>query len=262
MEFETLLLAVDEAAARATITINRPDSLNALNSTVFAEMGEALDHLAGQPAVRVIVLKGAGEKSFVAGADIKEMADMSRAAAETRSWHGMRLYDQMRRQPQPLVASVQGYALCGGMLIAVACDVRVASEKAQFGYPEIKLGIFPGTGGTVLVDRLLGAATARAICLLGDRFSAERAYQLGIVNRLVAHEELESATAEVAATLAGYSPVAIRELKRALNASLEMDFEAARALEIEAYGRAFESKDRREGMAAFVEKRPPVFRGR
>ncbi len=260
MDFETLLIDIDGACA--TITINRPDRLNAVNTLVFTEMGRALDGLAENAEVRIIVLKGAGERAFVAGADIKEMADMTRAEAETRSWHGMRLYDKMRRQPQPLVASIQGYALGGGMLIAVACDVRVASERAEFGYPEIRLGVFPGTGGTILVDRLLGAATARAICLLGDRFPAERAYQLGIVNRLVAHGELEAATAEVAETLAGYSPIAIRELKRALNASLEMDFEAARAVEIEAYGRCFDSEDRREGMAAFIEKRQPVFQGR
>lgn len=260
MNWETLLY--EPKGRVGTITINRPEHLNALNTTVFAEMSALLTEIAADPEIRVIVLKGAGEKSFVAGADIKEMVDMSREQAESRSWTGMRLYDQMRRMPQPLVASIQGYALGGGMLIAMACDVRVASTAATFGYPEIKLGIFPGTGGTVLIDRLIGPATARAICLLGDRFPAERAYQLGLVNRLAEPAELETETAAVVDTLAGYSPVAIRELKNALNASLELDFASAREREIEAYGRAFDSEDRKEGTRAFVEKRPPDFTGR
>lgn len=187
---------------------------------------------------------------------------MSRAEAEARSWQGMRLYDRIRHQPQPVMARIHGYALGGGMLLAMACDVRVAAESARFGYPEIRLGIFPGTGGTILIDRLIGPAAARAICLLGDHFPAERAYQLGLVNRLVEPDDLLAETDAVAATLAGYSPVAMRELKNALNASLELDFSAAREIEIEAYGRAFESEDRVEGTTAFVEKRRPDFKGR
>ncbi|WP_416896556.1 MAG: enoyl-CoA hydratase/isomerase family protein [Minwuia sp.] len=260
MAWQTLLY--DRDGHVGTVTVNRPDALNALNTTVFAELSELFSEIAVDPDVRVIVLKGAGEKSFVAGADIKEMTGMTRQQAEARSWTGMRLYDQMRRMPQPLVASIQGYALGGGMLIAMACDIRVASTAATFGYPEIRLGIFPGTGGTVLIDRLIGPAAARAICLLGDRFPAERAYQLGLVNRLVEPGLLVAETADVAATLAGYSPVAIRELKSVLNASLELDFATAREVEIDAYGRAFESEDRVEGTTAFVEKRKPDFKGR
>jgi enoyl-CoA hydratase len=260
MGFETILFKTDGPIA--TITINRPDALNALNSTVFAELYEQFDRIAQDAEIRVVVLQGAGEKSFVAGADIREMAGMSRTQAEARSWNGMRLYDRMRRLPQPIVASIQGYALGGGMLIALACDIRIASTNASFGYPEIKLGIFPGTGGTVLLDRLLGAAASRAICILGERLSAERAWQLGIVTKLVPPGELAAATQDAAATIAGYSPVALRELKRALNASLELDFASAREIEIEAYGAAFDSQDRQEGMNAFLEKRPPRFIGK
>jgi enoyl-CoA hydratase len=259
MGFATILFETDGPVA--TVTVNRPEALNALNSTVFAELYELLDRIAQDAEIRVVVLKGGGEKAFVAGADIREMAGMSRAQAEVRSWNGMRLYDRMRRLPQPIIASIQGYALGGGMLIALACDVRIASTAASFGYPEIKLGIFPGTGGTVLIDRLLGAAASRAICILGERLSAERAYQLGIVSKLVAPGELAAATQDAAATVAGYSPLALRELKRALNASLELDFASAREIEIEAYGAAFDSHDRREGMNAFLEKRPPRFTG-
>ncbi len=260
MTYETLLVETDGPVR--TITIDRPEVLNALSAEVLAELEAVVDETATAAEVRVVVLKGAGERSFVAGADLKEMAGLSPDQAETRTRDGMRLYDKLRQLPQPLVASIQGYALGGGLLLALACDIRVASTRASFGYPEIKRGIFPGMGGTVLIDRLLGAATARAICLLGEPFSAERAYQLGIVNRLVEPEELAAATAEVAATLAGYSPVALRELKRALNASLERDFEAARAEENAAYLRCFTSEDRKEGVAAFVEKRQPVFQGR
>ena len=259
MAYETLL--VDTQGPVRSITINRPEALNALSAKVFEELGAALDETAGNASVRVVVLKGSGEKAFVAGADIKEMVEMSRAEAEARSWNGMALYDKMRRMPQALVASIQGYALGGGMLIAIACDIRVASVRASFGYPEIKLGLFPATGGTILLDRLIGAASARALCLLGDRIPAERAYQLGIVNRLVSHEDLATETAAVAATLASYSPLAVRELKQALNASLERDFESARAAEVAAYGRCFQSRDRLEGTRAFVEKRLPVFTG-
>ncbi|MDP6706243.1 MAG: enoyl-CoA hydratase-related protein [Alphaproteobacteria bacterium] len=260
MSYQTLLVETDGPVR--TVTINRPEVLNALSSEVFAELQAVMDETAETNGVRVVVLKGAGEKAFVAGADLKQMNEMDRATAETRGWNGMRFHDTMRRMPQPLVASIQGYALGGGMLIALACDIRVASTKATFGYPEIKRGIFPGMGGTVLLDRLLGPATARAICLLGDHFSAERAYQLGIVNRLTEPDELEAATADLVSTLAGYSPVALRELKNALNASMERDFEAARAEEIAAHGRCFASEDRKEGVAAFVEKRAPNFTGR
>jgi enoyl-CoA hydratase len=260
MDFDTLLLLEQDAVA--TITVNRPASLNALNAQMFADLKAAFAELAGREDIRAIVIRGAGERAFVAGADIKEMADMEAAAAEQRSWNGMQLYDQIRHQPQPVIASVHGYALGGGMLLAMACDVRIAADSATFGYPEIKLGIFPGTGGTVLIDRLIGPGTARAICLTGEHFSAERAYQLGIVTHLVAAADLGAETARLSALLASYSPVALRELKNALNASMEQDFEAARAAEVAAYGRNFGSQDRLEGTRAFVEKRAPNFTGR
>jgi enoyl-CoA hydratase len=258
--YETLLVA-DDGPVR-TITIDRPKALNALNARVFAELNDVLAATEREAAIRVVVLKGAGEKSFVAGADIKEFAALTPETAEIRTWKGMHLYDRMRRLPQPLIASIHGYALGGGMLIALACDLRVASETAEFGYPEIRLGIFPGTGGTVLFDRLIGHANARALCLTGERFAARRAYELGIVTHLVAREALAAKTAELAALLASYSPIAIRNLKQVLNASLEHDFEAARAVEAAAYRDCFEHEDVREGVAAFVEKRPPRFEGR
>ena len=260
MAYENIIVETRDAVG--LITLNRPKALNALNRQVFTDLAACLEALAGREEVRVVVITGAGERAFVAGADIKEMEDMSRAEAEARSWQGMRLYDRIRHQPQPVMARIHGYALGGGMLLAMACDVRVAAESARFGYPEIRLGIFPGTGGTVLIDRLFGAGTARAICLTGEHFAARRAYELGIVTHLVEDDGLDAETARLSSMLAGYSPVAVRELKSVLNASLELDFEAARAAEIAAYGRCFDSEDRREGMRAFSEKRPPRFRGR
>ncbi len=254
-------LELSHADGIATLTMNRPEVLNAVSSTVFAELRQAFEAIAADGEVRVVVLQGRG-RAFVAGADIKEMADMDRQAAEARSWNGMRVYDQIRHLPQPVIASVGGYALGAGMLLALACDMRVAAEGAEFGYPEIRLGIFPATGGTILLERLLGSATARYLCLSGVRFPARRAYELGIVNELVADDELAARTAELATTIAGYSPLALRELKGVLNASLERDFAGAREYEIEAYGRCFDSDDRREGMRAFLDKRPPRFTGR
>jgi len=260
MRYDTLAISRDGAVT--TVTIDRPEALNALNQQVFTDLADCFDRLAADQDTRVIVLRGAGERAFVAGADIKEMVDMSAAAAVARSWQGMLLYDRIRHQPQPVIASVQGYALGGGMLLAMACDIRIAADSAEFGYPEIGLGIFPGTGGTVLIDRLIGPGTARAICLTGERFPAARAYQLGIVTHLVADEALAAETGRLAELVAGYSPVALRELKAVLNASLELDFETARRTELAAYGRTFASADRVEGMRAFIDKRPPRFEGR
>lgn len=260
MSYQTLRIERPEPGVDL-VTIDRPEALNALNDTVFEEFGHYLAGVESDPEVRAIVLTGAGDKAFVAGADIKQMVTMTPVEAKARSWRGMQLYDRMRRQPQPLVAMINGYALGGGMLIAMACDVRIACRSAQFGYPEIRLGIFPGTGGTVLIDRLIGPGTARAICLLGERFSAERALALGLANEVVADADLRAVAFEKARLLAGYSPVAIREMKRVLNASVEQDFSAAREVELEAYERVFASEDRTEGVTAFVEKRPPSFTG-
>ena len=260
MRFETLNLKIDGAVA--TIEVDRPDSLNALNTMVTDEILQALDVAEGTSGVRVVVVTGAGEKAFVAGADIREMLDMDPAAGESVCRRGMPVYDRLRHSPLPVLASINGYALGGGMLLAMACDIRIAADSAVFGYPEIRLGVFPGNGGTILIDRLIGPAAARAICLLGEHFPAERAYQLGLVAKVVPKADLAAETAAMAGVLAGYSPVAIRELKAALNASMEQDFQTARDVERQAWGRCFASADRIEGMSAFVEKRPPKFVGR
>ncbi len=260
MNHETLIISIKKAIC--TVTVNRPQSLNAINTTLFRELEEVLKALDRDKAVRVVVIQGAGERAFAAGADVKEMLDMRGDEAEVRTWRGMGVYDRMRRLSRPIVASIKGYALGGGMLLALACDIRIAAETALFGYPEIKLGLFPGTGGTVLLDRLIGPAAARGLCLTGEQIPAQRAYELGIVNRVVPEAELSRVTRETAQTLASYSPTAVAELKHILNTSLERDFESARAEEVKAYGRCVASEDGQEGIRAFIQKRPPRFRGR
>jgi enoyl-CoA hydratase len=255
-------LDVSIADGIATVAINRPQVLNALSAQVFADLHEVTTRLRDDPAVRVVVITGRGDKAFVAGADIKEFEALDASRAIARTTDGMRVYDNLRHLPQPVVAAINGYALGGGMLLAMACDIRIAADTAEFGYPEIRLGIFPATGGTVLLDRLIGPAAARAICLLGERFSAQRAYELGLVTKVVPKAELATEVRRVCEVLAGYSPVALKGLKGVLNASLEDGFEAARDAETRAYAELFRHGDVREGARAFIEKRPPRFSDR
>ena len=259
MHLETLKLDRDDAVL--TVTIDRPAALNALNAQVWTDLETVLAATRDDAAVRALVLRGAGERAFVAGSDIKEMLGMTAEQAMRRSWQGMHLYDAMRHHPKPILAAINGYALGGGMLLAMAWDVRIAADTATFGYPEIRLGLFPGTGGTVLLERLLPAA-ARAICLTGEHFTAERAFQLGLVHRLAPAAELMADAMATARLMAGYSPVAVAELKRALNAAQERDWDSARAEEVAAYGRTFASEDKDEGVRAFIEKRRASFVGR
>lgn len=260
MAYPTLDVSIADGIA--TVTVNRPAVLNALSSQVFADLHAVTARLRDDMSVRVVVITGAGDKAFVAGADIKEFEGLDPARAIARSTDGMRVYDNLRRLPQPVVAAINGYALGGGMLLAMACDIRIAADSAEFGYPEIRLGVFPATGGTVLLNRLIGPAAARAICLLGERFSAQRAYELGLVTKVVPKSALAAEVRRVCDVLSGYSPVALRELKAVLNASLEDGFDAAREIETRAYAELFRHGDVKEGARAFLEKRPPRFAAR
>ncbi len=260
MSYETIELVLDGPIA--TATVNRPKQLNALSSQVYRDLIAVVDRLEADMTARALVIRGAGEKAFVAGADIKEMREIDGGSRDERNLLGRDCFDRIRCSRLPVVASIHGYALGGGMLLAMNCDIRIAADTATFGYPEIGLGIIPGTGGTVLIDRLIGPGAARAICLLGEHFSAAEALRLNIVNTVVPLARLETETHRIASRLAGFSPVALRELKRVLNASMEADFETARQTEIDAQAACFASEDRIEGMQAFIEKRPPRFQGR
>ncbi len=260
MQLETVKLTRDGAIA--TAMIDRPEVLNALNSQVYLDLIAVVDELEADREARVLVITGGGDRAFVAGADIKEMSAMGGDGPGDRNQLGRDAFDRLRASRLPVIASIDGYALGGGMLLAMNCDIRIAARSATFGYPEIRLGIIPGTGGSVLIDRLIGPGAARAVCLLGEHFSADEAARIGIINKVVAKADLVGETHRLASLLASYSPLAVAEMKRVLNASMEGDFHHAREVEVSAQAACFASADRQEGMRAFIEKRPAVFRGK
>jgi enoyl-CoA hydratase len=257
--FETLLLNVDGGVA--VLTINRPDKRNALNAATRSELVAALDRIRDDPAVRVLVITGAGDRAFVAGADIAEFAE--RTPLEQRAaMEGRRVFDEIASLPKPTIAMVNGFALGGGCELAMACDLRVASRSARFGQPEIRLGLIPGGGGTQRLPRLVGAGAALRMILSGEPVDAEEAFRIGLVDVLVDAGELRARTMDIAGTMAAYSPVALRLAKEAVAAAWETPLGAGLALERELFITAFASDDRREGVRAFMDKRAPDFSGR
>ena len=256
--FETLLLGVVEHVA--TITINRPDKRNALNATVRREIVAALDALRDDGEIRTVVFTGAGEKAFVAGADIAEFAE--RTAIEQRvAMEGRRVFDEVAAYPMPTIAMINGFALGGGCELALACDLRVAARSAKLGQPEIRLGLLPGGGGTQRLPRLVGTGRALRLVLTGELIDAAEAERIGLVDLVVDDADLTDRTMALARTIAGYSPVALRLAKAAVRAAEEMPLTAGLALERELFVTAFGSEDRKEGVSAFLEKRAPAFRG-
>jgi enoyl-CoA hydratase len=259
MSFETLLLEVADNVA--TITINRPDKRNALNAAVRHEIVDALDQLHADDTARVVIITGAGDKAFVAGADIGEFAE--RTPVEQReAMQGRRVFDEVAACPKPTIAMINGFALGGGCELAIACDIRVAARSARFGQPEVRLGLIPGGGGTQRLPRLVGAGRALRLILTGDLIDAEEAYRIGLVDVLVDDAELHTRTQELARSMAAHSPVALRLAKDAVAGALETPLSAGLALERELFITAFASDDRREGVSAFLEKRSPNFTGR
>jgi enoyl-CoA hydratase len=257
--FETLLVAVADGVA--TITINRPDKRNALSNAVRSDLISALDALRANDDVRVIVLTGAGEKAFIAGADINEFAQ--RTPIEQRDvMADRRIFDELANCPRPTIAMINGFALGGGCEVAMACDIRVAAESARFGQPEIKLGIIPGGGGTQRLPRLVGSGNALRMILTGDLIDAREAERIGLVDMVVPDSELAARVAAMAAAMASHSPVALRLAKAGVRAAFEMPLAAGLEFERELFVTAFGSEDKREGVAAFLEKRSPTFRGR
>jgi enoyl-CoA hydratase len=257
---DVVLLEVDGAIA--TITVNRPDKLNALDASVIAGLHEAVDRLAGQPEVRCAILTGAGEKAFVAGADIASMRSMSVDEARAFAQKGHALGAALEALPIPVIAAVHGFALGGGCELALACDFIHASEKARFGQPEVKLGVIPGFGGTQRLARRVGIARARELVYSGAMISAADALAMGLVNAVHPHDALMKDVRALAATIATNGPFAIAEAKRAFREGEERPLAEANAIEVEAFARCFSSADQREGMAAFLEKRRPRYTGR
>lgn len=257
--YETI--QIEKRGAVAVLTINRPEKLNALNSKVHAEGIEALKELRHDDATRVLVIKGAGEKSFVAGADISEFAGQT-AVTERNLFNEPTLFNSIDNFPKPVIAMIGGFCLGGGCELALACDIRLASEKARFGQPEINLGIIPGGGGTQRLTRLVGEGKAMQMILTGEMIDARAAYDLGLVNDVFTPEELETKTFEMANKIAEKSPIALQMAKEAVKLASKSNLDEGLRREIDLFAICFSTEDKEEGVAAFLEKRKPIFKGK
>lgn len=260
---DTVLRTIERDAI-AVLTFHRPDKLNALNSAMHADLMYELDAVERDDDLRVVILRGAGDKAFVAGADISEYAEdeADAAAFEAFQRRGRAVNDRLASFPKPVIAAVNGYALGGGFELALCCDIIVASESARFGLPEGLLGLSPGGGGTQRLVRAVGPYVASEVLLGGKRLHADRAYQLGLVAQVVPSEALRDAALTIAESLLRIAPLAAREMKTLLRVGVETTLSAALSLEQEVLLRLFGTHDGKEGIRAFVEKRPPKFTGR
>jgi enoyl-CoA hydratase len=254
MDLKNLLMEKEDGIA--TVTFNRPEALNALNTETFHELEKAFGELNGDDEVRVIILTGAG-KAFVAGADIAEMKDYGPKEATEFSKLGQRIFRFIETMDKPVIAAVNGYALGGGCETAMACDVRIASEKALLGQPELKLGLIPGFAGTQRLPRLVGLGRAKEMIFTGDPVGAEEAFRIGLVNRVVPHEELMDAARELARKFMKVGPRAVKVSKTAVNQAWDTDLPEGSLHEAEAFGGCFGTEEAKEGMNAFLEKRKP-----
>jgi enoyl-CoA hydratase len=259
MPFENVLL--EKRGRVAIITVNRPEKLNALNVATRNEILNAFEELAADDEVRVVIITGAGEKAFIAGADINEFAGMS-AIGQRGVMKRRRAFDGVEDFPKPVIAMINGFALGGGCELAMACDIRIASSKAKLGQPEIKLGIIPGGGGTQRLTRLVGEGRAMELCLTGDMITAEEAERFGLVNHVYPPEELEAKTLELANRIAEMSPVAVAMVKQSVKNAARLDLRAGLEAEVDLFALCFSSEDKEEGVRAFLEKRKPEFKGR
>ncbi len=259
MSFEQILIEQDGGVV--TITIDHPP-LNVLSAQVGRELGEALDQIDDDRVASVVVLTGSGDRAFAAGADIRELQRLSGSEAEemTHRWH--RLFRRIEGFRLPVIAAVNGVALGGGCELAMACDIRYASEKARFGQPEINLGLVPGWGGTQRLPRLIGRGRALELIMTGDMFDAAEAHRLGLVNRVTAPEDLMETVGELAGRMAAKGGVALASIKTCVNEGLDQGLDEALALEAREFGAVSSTEDKAEGIAAFLEKRPAAFRGR
>ena len=239
----------------AIATVNRPNALNALNSAVLDDLNEMLDTVAADGEIRVLVLTGAGEKAFVAGADIAEMSTLTKAEAEAFGKKGNDVFRKLETLPIPVIAAVNGYALGGGCELSMACDIRICSDTAVFGQPETGLGITPGFGGTQRLSRLVGPGMAKQMIYSAKNVKADEAYRIGLVNAVYPKEELMPAAEKLALSIASNAPIAVRACKQAINEGLDAPMDEAIVIEERLFGSCFETEDQREGMGAFLEKR-------
>ena len=258
MNYETI--TVEKREKVAVLTINRPDKLNALNSKVHAEGVAALDELRKDESVRVVVITGAGEKSFVAGADISEFAGQT-PVTQRNSFHEKTFFNSIDTFPKPVIAMINGFCLGGGNELALACDIRIASENARFGQPEINLGIIPGGGGTQRLTNLIGEGRAMEIILSGEMIDAPTALNFGLVNHVYPLAELEAKTMELANKIAEKAPIALQLCKEAVKFSSKSNLDEGLRREVDLFAICFSTEDKTEGVSAFLEKRKPNFKG-
>ena len=245
-----------------TVCINRPKVLNALNQEVLAQLRDTFAQLAAERETLAVIVTGAGEKAFVAGADIKELATLDTVAGRKTAAFGQNVFRAIERFHKPVIAAINGFALGGGCELALACHLRIASENARLGLPEVGLGLIPGYGGTQRLARLVGKGFALEMILTGEMISAERAAAIGLVNHVVAIEALLPKAHEIAAKIIKNGPVAVHHALEAVNHGLDMPLEDGERLEASLFGMLASTSDTKEGLAAFLEKRPPKFQGK
>lgn len=245
----------------ATITINRPP-VNPLSTQVFKELADVFQKIDQNDDIRVVVLTGDGDRAFVAGADINEMKDLDLVGINKMNKTSRAVFTQIENCTKPVIASINGLALGGGLELALSCDLRISSDKAQFAFPEVNLGIIPGGGGTQRLQKFVGQGIVKELLYFGDMFDANKAEELQLVNKVVAHDDLVEETNSWANKLAKKPPVALQMLKTAINAGSNTDIETGLTIENTSFGNAFSTEDRKEGLSAFVEKREPEFIGK
>ena len=260
MELKNVILEKEEHLA--IVTINRPKALNALNSETLKDLDTVIEDLEKDSNIYAVILKGAGDKSFVAGADISEMKDLNEEQGKEFGILGNNVFLRLENLPKPVIAAISGFALGGGCELSMACDIRIASEKAKFGQPEAGLGITPGFGGTQRLARIVGAGRAKELIYTCDLIKADEAYRIGLVNKVVPVENLLNEAKAIAAKIIANAPIAVKCCKDAINRGTQVSIDKAVIIEAEDFGKCFSSDDQKEGMSAFLERREKNFQNK
>jgi enoyl-CoA hydratase len=256
------LVLVKKEGDIAVLTINRPKAYNSLNTELVAALGKAIDDIAGDEAIRCVILTGAGDKAFVAGADIKEMVEMNAQQARAFMRKGHKVMNKIQYLEKPIIAAINGFCLGGGLEVAMSCDIRYAADTAKLGLPEVGLGIHPGFGGTQRLARLVGQGKASELVFTADQIDANEALRIGLVQKVVPAAKLMEEVMGLAKRITSKGPIAVRLAKASLNAGLASDFRTGLNYEVETVTQTFATEDLREGMKAFIEKRKPDFKNK